>query len=43
MKSTKNTRAFVVGIFIFLGLAIFVLAVLNPGGTAKNISKVNCR
>lgn len=39
MKSTKNSRALVVGIFIFLGLAIFVLAVLTLGGQQKTFQK----
>jgi phospholipid/cholesterol/gamma-HCH transport system substrate-binding protein len=39
MKSNKNTRAFVVGIFIFLGIAIFVLTVLTLGGQQKTFQK----
>jgi phospholipid/cholesterol/gamma-HCH transport system substrate-binding protein len=39
MKSTKNTRAFVVGIFIFLGIAIFVVTVLTLGGQQKTFQK----
>ena len=39
MRSTKNSRAFIVGIFIFLGLAIFVLTVLTLGGQQKTFQK----
>src|SRR4051812_21102064 len=39
MKSTKNTRAFVVGIFIFIGIAIFVITVLTLGGQQKTFQK----
>jgi phospholipid/cholesterol/gamma-HCH transport system substrate-binding protein len=39
MKSNKNTRAFVVGIFIFLGIAIFVVTVLTLGGQQKTFQK----
>ena len=39
MRSTKNTRAVVVGIFIFLGIAIFVLTVLTLGGQQKTFAK----
>lgn len=39
MRSTKNTRAFVVGIFIFLGIAIFVITVLTLGGQQKTFQK----
>ena len=35
MKSTKNTRAVTVGIFIFLALAIFIAGVLTLGGQRK--------
>jgi phospholipid/cholesterol/gamma-HCH transport system substrate-binding protein len=39
MRSTKNTRAVVVGIFVFIGLAIFILTVLTLGGQKKTFSK----
>lgn len=39
MKSTKNTRAFVVGIFIFLGIAILVVTILTLGGQQKTFQK----
>lgn len=39
MRSTKNSRAFIVGIFVFLGLAIFVLTVLTLGGQQKTFQK----
>jgi len=39
MKSNKNTRAFIVGIFIFLGLAIFVVTILTLGGQQKTFQK----
>jgi phospholipid/cholesterol/gamma-HCH transport system substrate-binding protein len=39
MRSTKNTRAVVVGIFIFLGVAIFILTVLTLGGQQKTFAK----
>ncbi len=39
MKSTKNTRAFIVGIFIFLGIAIFVVTILTLGGQQKTFQK----
>lgn len=35
MKSTKNTRAVAVGIFIFAALVIFILGVLTLGGQKK--------
>ncbi|MES2882142.1 MAG: MlaD family protein, partial [Bacteroidota bacterium] len=35
MKSTKNTRAIAVGIFIFLALVIFIVGVLALGGQRK--------
>lgn len=35
MKSTKNTRAFSVGVFIFIALIIFVIGVLTLGGQQK--------
>ena len=39
MKSTKNTRAFAVGLFIFVGLIIFIIGVLTLGGQRKTFSK----
>ncbi|MDB5195925.1 MAG: transporter permease [Flaviaesturariibacter sp.] len=36
MKSTKNTRAVVVGIFVVLGLLIFIGGVLTLGGQRKS-------
>lgn len=39
MRSTKNTRAVTVGIFIFIGLAIFVAGVLTLGGQKKSFVK----
>ena len=39
MRSTKNSRAFIVGIFIFLGIAIFVITVLTLGGQQKTFQK----
>ena len=39
MKSTKNSRAFVVGIFIFIGIAIFIVTVLTLGGQQKTFQK----
>jgi phospholipid/cholesterol/gamma-HCH transport system substrate-binding protein len=38
MKSTKNTRAVTVGIFIFVGLLIFIIGVLTLGGQKKTFS-----
>ncbi|MDQ6902621.1 MAG: MlaD family protein, partial [Bacteroidota bacterium] len=35
MKSTNNTRAIVVGIFVFLGLAIFIITILTLGSQHK--------
>lgn len=35
MKSSKNTRAFAVGLFIFIALIIFVIGVLTLGGQRK--------
>ena len=35
MKSTGNTRAIVVGIFVFLGVAIFIVTVLTLGSQHK--------
>src|SRR4051812_25970013 len=39
MKSTKNTRAFVIGIFIFIGIAIFIVTILTLGGQQKTFQK----
>ena len=39
MKSSSYSRAVVVGIFIFLGIAIFILAVLTLGGQHKTFEK----
>jgi len=39
MKSTKNTRAVIVGIFILLGIAIFVVTILTLGGQRKTFEK----
>ena len=39
MRSTKNTRAVVVGIFIFLGIAIFIVTILTLGGQQKTFKK----
>ncbi len=39
MKSTNNKRAIIVGIFIFLGLAIFIIAVLTLGSQHKTFEK----
>lgn len=36
MRSTGNRRAIIVGIFIFLGLAIFILTVLTLGSQKKS-------
>jgi phospholipid/cholesterol/gamma-HCH transport system substrate-binding protein len=38
MKSTKNTRALAVGIFIFLALVIFIVGVLTLGGQRKTFA-----
>ncbi|MEO8859848.1 MAG: MlaD family protein [Ginsengibacter sp.] len=35
MKSTNNTRAIIVGIFVFLGLAIFIITILTLGSQHK--------
>jgi phospholipid/cholesterol/gamma-HCH transport system substrate-binding protein len=40
MKSTKNTRAVTVGIFIFLALAIFIAGVLTLGGQRKTFGNM---
>jgi phospholipid/cholesterol/gamma-HCH transport system substrate-binding protein len=39
MRSTKNTRAFVVGIFTFIGIAILVVTILTLGGQQKTFQK----
>src|SRR5665647_613190 len=39
MKTTNNKRAAILGIFIFLGLAIFILAVLTLGSQKKTFEK----
>lgn len=39
MKSTKNSRAVVVGIFILLGIAILVITILTLGGQRKTFEK----
>ncbi|MDB5248003.1 MAG: transporter permease [Segetibacter sp.] len=39
MKSTKNTRAVVVGIFILLGIVILILTILTLGGQNKTFAK----
>lgn len=39
MKSTSYTRAIIVGIFVFVGLAIFVLTVLTLGSQRKTFEK----
>jgi len=39
MRSTKGSRATIVGIFIFLGIAIFIIAVLTLGGQQKTFEK----
>src|SRR3712207_4508491 len=38
MKSTKNTRAVTVGIFVFVALAIFIVGVLTLGGQRKTFA-----
>jgi phospholipid/cholesterol/gamma-HCH transport system substrate-binding protein len=38
MKSTKNTRAVLVGIFIFLALVIFIVGVLTLGNQKKTFA-----
>ncbi|MGZ3837394.1 MAG: MlaD family protein [Flavisolibacter sp.] len=38
MKSTKNTRAVLVGIFIFMALVIFIVGVLTLGGQRKTFA-----
>jgi phospholipid/cholesterol/gamma-HCH transport system substrate-binding protein len=39
MKSNKNKRAIIVGIFICLGLAIFIVTIFTMGGEKKSFSK----
>ncbi|MEO6455096.1 MAG: MlaD family protein [Ginsengibacter sp.] len=39
MKSNTNKRAIIVGIFIFIGLAIFIIAVLTLGSQKKTFEK----
>src|SRR5215217_1880205 len=39
MKATNNKRAITVGIFIVLGLAIFVAGVLTLGGQKRTFEK----
>ena len=39
MKVTNNQRAVVIGIFIFLGLAIFILTILTLGSQKKTFEK----
>ncbi len=39
MKSTKNSRAVIVGIFILIGIAIFVVTILTLGGQRKTFEK----
>ncbi len=39
MKSTKNSRAVIVGIFILLGIAILVVTILTLGGQRKTFQK----
>jgi phospholipid/cholesterol/gamma-HCH transport system substrate-binding protein len=39
MKSTKNSRAVIVGIFILIGIAIFILTILTLGGQHKTFEK----
>lgn len=39
MKSTSNKRAIIVGIFIFLGLAIFIITILTLGSQKKTFQK----
>jgi phospholipid/cholesterol/gamma-HCH transport system substrate-binding protein len=38
MKSTRNTRAVTVGIFVLIGIAIFIVAVLALGGQRKTFA-----
>jgi phospholipid/cholesterol/gamma-HCH transport system substrate-binding protein len=39
MKAATNKRTVIVGIFIFLGIAIFVIAILTLGGQQKTFKK----
>lgn len=39
MKSTKNSRAVIVGIFILIGIAILVITILTLGGQHKTFEK----
>jgi len=39
MKSTKNSRAVIVGIFILLGIAILIITILTLGGQHKTFEK----
>jgi phospholipid/cholesterol/gamma-HCH transport system substrate-binding protein len=39
MRSTKNTRAFVVGIFTLIGIAILIVTILTLGGQQKTFQK----
>jgi phospholipid/cholesterol/gamma-HCH transport system substrate-binding protein len=39
MKSTSNKRAIIVGIFIFLGIAIFIITILTLGSQHKTFEK----
>lgn len=39
MRSTKNTRAIIIGIFVFIAVAIFVVVVLTLGGQKKTFVK----
>ena len=39
MKSTKNSRAVIVGIFILIGIAILVVTILTLGGQRKTFQK----
>jgi phospholipid/cholesterol/gamma-HCH transport system substrate-binding protein len=39
MKSTGNTRAIIVGIFVFLGVAIFIITVLTLGSQHKTFER----
>jgi phospholipid/cholesterol/gamma-HCH transport system substrate-binding protein len=38
MRSTGNSRAIIVGIFVFIGLAIFIITVLTLGSQRKTFS-----
>ena len=39
MKSTGSSRAFIVGIFVFVGLAIFIITILTLGSQRKTFEK----